>query len=59
MSCVVAIDARTGKRLWHFQEIRHDLWDLDVSAPPGLGTITREGMAALDDARRSVKLATA
>ncbi len=42
-NCVVAIDARTGKYLWHFQEIRHDLWDLDVSAPPNLGTITRDG----------------
>ena len=42
-NCLVAIDARTGKRLWHFQEIRHDLWDLDVPAPPNLATITREG----------------
>ncbi len=42
-NCLVAINARTGKRLWHFQEIRHDLWDLDISAPPGLGTITRDG----------------
>ena len=42
-NCVVAIDARTGRRLWHFQEIRHDIWDLDISAPPNLATITREG----------------
>ncbi len=42
-NCVVALDARTGKYLWHFQEIRHDLWDLDISAPPNLGTITRGG----------------
>ncbi len=42
-NCLIAIDARTGKRLWHFQEIRHDLWDLDISAPPNLATITREG----------------
>ena len=42
-NCVVAIDARTGRLLWHFQEIRHDLWDLDISAPPNLGTITRDG----------------
>jgi quinoprotein glucose dehydrogenase len=27
-NCVIALDARTGKRLWHFQEIRHDIWDL-------------------------------
>lgn len=42
-NCVIALDARTGRRLWHFQEIRHDLWDLDVPAPPTLGTITRDG----------------
>ncbi|MCX6894947.1 MAG: PQQ-binding-like beta-propeller repeat protein [Verrucomicrobia bacterium] len=42
-NCVVAIDARTGKYRWHFQEIRHDLWDRDISAPPALGTITRDG----------------
>ncbi len=42
-NCVVAIDARSGNYLWHFQEIRHDLWDLDISAPPNLGTITRAG----------------
>jgi len=42
-NCLVALDARTGQRLWHFQEIRHDIWDLDIPAPPNLGTITRDG----------------
>jgi len=42
-NCVIALDARTGRRLWHFQEIRHDIWDLDIPAPPNLGTITRDG----------------
>jgi quinoprotein glucose dehydrogenase len=42
-NCVIALDARTGKRLWHFQEIHHDIWDLDISAPPNLATITRDG----------------
>jgi quinoprotein glucose dehydrogenase len=42
-NCVIALDARSGKRLWHFQEIRHDIWDLDVSAPPNLATITCDG----------------
>ena len=41
--CLIALDARTGKRLWHFQLIPHDLWDLDISAPPNLATITRDG----------------
>ena len=42
-NCVIALDARTGRRLWHFQEIRHDIWDLDIPAPPNLATITRDG----------------
>jgi len=41
--CVVALDALTGRRLWHFQDVRHDIWDLDVCAPPNLVTIEREG----------------
>jgi quinoprotein glucose dehydrogenase len=42
-NCLIALDARNGKRLWHFQEIPHDIWDRDVSAPPNLATITRNG----------------
>ena len=42
-NCVIALDVRTGKRLWHFQEIPHDIWDLDIPAPPCLTTITRAG----------------
>lgn len=42
-NCLIALDARTGQRLWHFQEIRHDIWDLDIPAPPNLATITRNG----------------
>jgi len=42
-NCVIALDARTGKRLWHFQEIHHDIWDLDIPSPPVLTTITRGG----------------
>lgn len=42
-NCLIALDARTGRRLWHFQEIPHDLWDRDISAPPNLATITRDG----------------
>ncbi len=41
--CIVALNATTGKRLWHFQNVRHDLWDVDCPAPPSLVTITREG----------------
>ncbi len=41
--CVVALDARTGKRKWHFQTIHHDLWDWDLTSPPNLITITKNG----------------
>ena len=40
---VVALDARTGKRLWHFQIVHHDLWDMDPSAAPQLTTIRHNG----------------
>jgi quinoprotein glucose dehydrogenase len=40
---VVAIDAATGKRKWHFQVVHHDLWDFDLPAPPGLMDVTVNG----------------
>lgn len=44
-NCLVAIDARTGQRLWHFQNTRHDIWDLDFPAPPNLVTVQRDEFA--------------
>ena len=35
-NCLLALDARTGKRLWHFQMVHHDLWDYDTTAAPQL-----------------------
>jgi quinoprotein glucose dehydrogenase len=40
---IVALDARTGKRRWHFQLVHHDLWDMDPSAAPQLTTIRQGG----------------
>jgi quinoprotein glucose dehydrogenase len=40
---VVALDARTGQRRWHFQTVHHDLWDYDLPAPPVLVTLRRDG----------------
>lgn len=40
---ILALDARTGKRVWHFQGIKHDVWDLDFPAAPSLVTVTRNG----------------
>jgi len=42
-NCILALDALTGRRLWHFQDIRHDIWDLDLCTPPNLVTIMRDG----------------
>jgi quinoprotein glucose dehydrogenase len=41
--CLIALDARTGKRLWHFQTVHHDLWDYDNTSAPQLTTTRRNG----------------
>ena len=40
---LVALDALTGKRLWHFQAVHHDLWDYDLTSPPGLMDVVVNG----------------
>jgi quinoprotein glucose dehydrogenase len=40
---LVALDARTGERLWHFQTVHHDLWDYDLTAAPQLLTVDHDG----------------
>jgi glucose dehydrogenase len=40
---LVALDARTGKRLWHFQAVHHDLWDYDFPQAPKLLTVRHDG----------------
>ncbi len=40
---LLALDAETGKRLWHFQTVHHDLWDRDLPAAPNLVTVRRDG----------------
>jgi quinoprotein glucose dehydrogenase len=40
---LIALDAETGKRIWHFQGVHHDLWDRDFPAPPALVTVTHAG----------------
>jgi len=42
-NCLLALDARTGKRLWHFQAVHHDIWDRDFPAPPNLLTVRHDG----------------
>lgn len=40
---VVCLDAKTGKRVWHFQTVHHDVWDYDLASPPVLADVTVDG----------------
>lgn len=40
---ILALDAATGKKLWHFQTVHHDVWDRDLPTAPALVTVTKEG----------------
>jgi len=40
---LLALDAQTGKRIWHFQGVHHDIWDRDFPSPPALVTVKRNG----------------
>lgn len=42
-NCLIALDAKTGKRIWHKQFVHHDLWDRDLPAPPTLITLQKDG----------------
>jgi len=42
-NCVLAIDANTGKRIWHFQTVHHDVWDRDLPTAPIIVTIKKDG----------------
>ncbi len=42
-NCLLALNAETGERLWHFQLVRHDIWDRDFPAPPTLVTVQHHG----------------
>ncbi|MEQ1883757.1 MAG: PQQ-binding-like beta-propeller repeat protein [Bryobacteraceae bacterium] len=40
---LLALDAATGKRVWHFQAVKHDTWDRDFPSPPSLVTVKKDG----------------
>ena len=42
-NCLIALNAKTGERLWHYQFVHHDLWDRDLPAPPNLLTVRHRG----------------
>jgi quinoprotein glucose dehydrogenase len=41
--CVLVLDARTGRRIWHYQTVHHDVWDYDLPAQPALVSVGRGG----------------
>jgi quinoprotein glucose dehydrogenase len=43
--CLLALDARTGKRIWHYQMVHHDIWDYDDATAPKLLTVRHGGKA--------------
>lgn len=44
-NCLLALNARTGKRIWHYQTVHHDIWDRDLPSPPVLLTLKVNGKA--------------
>ena len=44
-NCILALDAATGERRWHYQTLHHDLWDKDLPTPPTLVTVQHNGEA--------------
>ena len=54
-NCILALDAATGKRLWHYQVVHHDVWDRDLPAAPILFSLRRGGrrIAALAQITKS------
>jgi len=42
-NCIMALNAETGERLWHYQVVHHDLWDYDIPCAPTLVTLVRDG----------------
>lgn len=54
-NCVLALDARTGERKWHYQTVHHDVWDYDLPAPPNLVHV-RHGGKRVDAVAQVTKL---
>ncbi|MFC2126562.1 hypothetical protein ACFLU5_17365 [Bacteroidota bacterium] len=40
---MLALNAETGERKWHFQVVHHDIWDYDLPCPPNLVTVEKDG----------------
>lgn len=53
-NCLIALDAATGKYIWHYQFVHHDVWDRDVPTPPALVTVQR-GKKKIDAVAQTTK----
>lgn len=53
-NCLIALNADTGERIWHFQSVHHDLWDRDFPSPPALLTVKR-GSQEIDAVAQTTK----
>jgi quinoprotein glucose dehydrogenase len=53
-NCLLALNAETGERIWHFQFVRHDIWDRDPPSPPSLVTL-RQGGRSIDAVVQTTK----
>ncbi len=42
-NCILALDAATGRRIWHYQVVHHDIWDYDIPCPPNLVQVSKDG----------------
>lgn len=42
-NCILALNAETGERIWHYQVVHHDIWDYDIPCQPNLVTILKDG----------------
>ncbi len=42
-NCILALNAKTGERIWHYQTVHHDIWDYDIPCPPNLVQVQQAG----------------
>lgn len=42
-NCILAMQAETGERVWHYQVVHHDIWDYDIPCQPNLVTLIKDG----------------
>ena len=42
-NCILALNVRTGERIWHYQAVHHDIWDYDIPCPPNLVQVKQDG----------------